>query len=509
LWVKGRKKIMGRRKGIAAAAVWCFLAMIALSACSDTAPSDKASKDTAAYTNTAVNENNSEVLQQGKSETAEEEKNLKTTDGKKNSETIDREKKSETVNGEKKMDEIQTGNLQDHSKLAQTFTNSMEIKELAERDKKRASEMAEQFYKDFYMMEKGFLRLYYPPEVLTKTQVKNEPATCWEYGALMSMQSQLAIMDPEQIPMLHHVNENLDYYGYQKDGELWGYVVRRGSRKLGATDPGLAYDDNEWLVINFLRSYEVTGKTEYLEKAEYLMNFVLEEAWFEPLGGIFWDTRKEARHSCSNQPVIKPLVDLYQHTGKEEYLEWAKKVYDFSITLKNPELNIYEDLVRAHPDEDGNWIEGVPGGGYYTYNTGTMISGAAALYGATGEEKYLKEALSAAKGAYDYFSRTVSDTVTYWPCTSNIWFNCILLRGYIDLYEYAPEQAEEYIMTFQNTMDFAYENYLYEGYLPINWIRGWGTQERDKDLRRNALDHAANIEMYAMLANWQAARSEK
>ena len=40
---------MGRRKGIAAAAVWCFLAMIALSACSDTAPSDKASKDTAAY----------------------------------------------------------------------------------------------------------------------------------------------------------------------------------------------------------------------------------------------------------------------------------------------------------------------------------------------------------------------------------------------------------------------------------------------------------------------------
>lgn len=413
--------------------------------------------------------------------------------------------KEQTVDNVKVKEE-KPESLKDHSFKAQTFTNITDPVELAKRNKERALLLADQYYEDFYIPEKGFLKLFYPPEALPKTKPRDQPATCWEYGALMSMQSQLAIMDESQIARLDEVNENLDYYGYQKNGELWGYVVHRGSQKMGATDPGLAYDDLEWLVINFLRSYEVTGNKAYLEKAEYLMNFVLEEAWFEPLGGLFWDTRHEARHSCSNNPAIKPLVDLYKHTGKEEYLDWAKKIFEFSLTLKNPELNIYEDLVRAEKDEEGNWVEGVPGGGYYTYNTGTMISAGAALYGVTGEQRYLDEALLAAKGAYDYFSVPISENVTYWPCISNIWFNCILLRGYIDLYEYAPEEAEFYITTFQNTMDFAYEHYLYEDYMPINWIRGWGTQERDKELRLNSLDHTANIEMYAMLANWQATR---
>jgi hypothetical protein len=509
---------MIKRKGAALVAGFCFLSMMIFSACSnatvstDTVVDENDSEDS----QHDVTNGNQEDLQQGVSDSNPQDAQQDIEDGNsivsqkdstENNSENSQQNNTKNIDGETEMEETLTSNLEDHSKLAETFTNDLEMKEFADRNKKRATELAEQFYKDFYIADKGFLRLYYPPEVLTQTQVKNEPATCWEYGALMSMQSQLAIMDQEQIPMLNHVNENLDYYGFLKEDKLWGYVVRRGSKKLGATDPGMAYDDNEWLVINFLRSYEVTGKKEYLEKAEFLMNFVLEEAWFEPLGGIFWDSRHEARHSCSNQPTIKPLVDLYQHTGKEEYLEWAKKVYDFAITLKNPELNIYEDLVRAHQDANGNWVEGIPGGGYYTYNTGTMISGAAALYGVTGEEKYLEEALSAAKGAYDYFSRSVSETVTYWPCISNIWFNCILLRGYIDLYEYAPEQAKVYIMTFQNSMDFAYENYLYEGYMPINWVRGWGTQERDKNLRMDALDHSANIEMYAMLANWQKARS--
>lgn len=397
--------------------------------------------------------------------------------------------------------------LKDHSFRAKEFQNITDPVQLAARNKERVLHMAKQYYQDFYVPEKGFLKLFYPPTEIPKTKPRDEPATCWEYGALMSMQSQLAILSPDEIERLKEVNENLDYYGYLKEGKLWGYVVHRGSTKFGATDPGLAYDDLEWLVINFLRSYEVTKESAYLEKAEYLMNFVLEDAWFEPLGGLFWDTRHEARHSCSNNPAIKPLVDLYLHTGKERYLDWAKRIFEFSLTLKNPELNIYEDLVRAEQKEDGSWAEGVPGGGYYTYNTGTMISGGAALYGVTKEQRYLDEALAAAKGAYEYFSRPIADQVTYWPCTSNIWFNCILLRGYLDLYPYAPEEAAFYINTFQNTMDFAYENYYYEGYLPINWIRGWGVMDRDKELKKDSLDHTANIEMYAMLANWQAERA--
>jgi hypothetical protein len=390
---------------------------------------------------------------------------------------------------------------------ARTWQNITDQAELARRNAERATSLAETFHKDFFDDYTTLLKLYIPQDVNPRLlTAKYEPATNWEYGALMSMQSQLAIMDAANIERLRVVNSGLEYYGYMKNNELWGYVVHRGDKPLGATDPGLAYDDGLWLTINFLRSYETTNDAAYLAKAEEIMHFILTDAWFEPLGGLFWDTRHEARHSCSNNPAIKPLVDLYNHTGKAEYLDWAKRIFEFSIKLKNKERNIYEDLVRAHQQEDGSWREGIPGGGYYTYNTGTMISAGAALYGVTGEQRYLDEALMAAQGAYAHFAAKVSDNVTYWACTSNIWFNNILLRGYLDLYPYAKEQTIFYINTFQNSMDFAYEHYLYKGYMPINWSRGWGTQERDKNGRREALDHSANVEMYAMLANWQRSR---
>ncbi len=379
-------------------------------------------------------------------------------------------------------------------------------KGLAARNKARAQYLSDTFYNDFYYDDYYMLLLQYP--VKSNAAV----ATAWEYGALQSMQTVITKMQKttKQLNRLANVNAGLEYYGYQKNGKLWGYVVNRGSTPLGATDESLAYDDNLWLAINFLRSYELTGKKKYLNRAESLMTMLINEAWFEPLGGFFWDTRHEARHSCSNNPAIKIFVDLYSHTGKKKYLTWAEKVYDFSYNaLRNNSLNIYEDLVGAK-QVNGKWVEGSSAGtGFYSYNTGTMISGAAALYGATGEQKYLNEALACAKGAMDYFGdTTVKSGYTSFACTSNIWFNAILLRGYMDLYPYAKKQTAKYIEEFQKSMDYAYETYKADntGYMPYNWISGWDSS--DRSLYREALDMSANAEMYGMLAIWQKERTD-
>lgn len=373
----------------------------------------------------------------------------------------------------------------------------------AEQNKQRAFDLAKGYFREFYNP--------FTHELLFNSPNNRGLSTCWEYIGLMEMADKLAYLDKDNIPLLDNVIVGLEYYAFIEDGKFTGYVVNRGEKPHTATDPGMAYDDNMWLIINFTRAYEVTGKKEYLDKAEHLANYLIDNAWFEPLGGFFWDNRKEARHSCSNNPMLKPLVDLYKHTKKEYYLDWAKKTFDFAVNnLKDKELNIYEDLIRASQNEDGTWTEGDPKGtGFYSYNTGTMISGGAALYEVTGDKKYLDEALSSAKGAFDYFGdKTIKEGYVGWPVSTTIWFNAIMLKGFMDLYPYAKEEVAVYIDAYQKSMDYAYENYLKDNFIPVDWLNGW-REDVEKDTYKEALDHSANIEMYALLSIYESEVKDK
>ncbi|MDF2566806.1 MAG: putative glycosyl hydrolase [Oscillospiraceae bacterium] len=385
--------------------------------------------------------------------------------------------------------------------------NRNDYKAMALQNKNRAQALAKQYYKDFFNEPNKIL--------LATSPSKKSPEVegAWGYGGLMSMQCMMAKINKttSEINLMKTVIQGLDYYGYQKNGKLWGYVVYRGDYPLGATNAALAYDDNIWLAINFIQAYQNTGTKAYLDKAKYIMDFLIREAWFEPLGGFFWDTRHDARHSCSNNPAIKPLVDLYKLTKEKKYLDWAKKVYDFSYkNLKNNDLNIYEDLIKATQKSDESWVEGSSKNtGFYSYNTGAMISGASALYGATGEQKYLNEALACAKGAYDYFGiKNQKSGYVGWPCDNGkqIWFQAILLRGYIDLYPYAKEKATKYIEVFQDTMDYSFENYYDGKYIPYNWLMGWDSD--DRETYKRCLDQSTNVEMFAMLSDWQSRRTK-
>jgi hypothetical protein len=129
-----------------------------------------------------------------------------------------------------------------------------------------------------------------------------------------------------------------------------------------------------------------------------------------------------------------------------------------------------------------------------------MISGAAALYAVTKEQKYFDEALSCSKGAFEHFGdKTIKEGLVGYPVSTTIWFNCILLKGLIDIYPFAKEEILPYIESYQKSMDYAYENHLKEGFMPVDWLRGWRGDVK-KDKFKEALDHSSNAEMYALLA---------
>lgn len=356
--------------------------------------------------------------------------------------------------------------------------------------------------------------------------------------------------------LLAKLVDNLDFYAGTYDltsytgTNTWTvYGVNRGSGKGAAAVDGIlnVYDDQMWIVRELLESYEATGEKGYLEKAEYLTSYVL-DGWDCTLdengnqhGGITWGPGYVTKHSCSNGPMVAPLVKLATlYKGKSDqitygvinpdntrgketkakadyYLEMAAAVYDYQMThLLNPSTGVFDDMMGG--DDNGGQIryETVDGVRYrayvalrdrvgtaYSYNTGTMISGAAALYKATSNADYLTDLRNLCDKSFSFFATPASGKegcYTFAITGFNNWFNNVLERGYVEAAgSYA--QAGIYAEAFQANLDYAYDKFLYNHMLPPNLLVGWN-QDRGRNNMEAMFTFAFAAE-YASLAEYQ------
>ena len=330
------------------------------------------------------------------------------------------------------------------------------------------------------------------------------------------------------IELLEELYDNADFYlgtftltSYTQTKEWTVYGVNRGSSKGSAEVEGImnVYDDQMWLVREYLESYNVTGNEHYLQMAEYLTEYVLDgwDCTFDSngneVGGIPWGPGYVSKHSCSNGPMVSPLVWLHeiykdqsdeithryidpddkitrvteQMSKSDYYLMFAQKIYDWQLDNLLRSDGVYDDFMGGctpgNPEYetiDGvsyrkgvicNDVVGPP----YTYNSGTMVSGAADLYRATGDQKYLREGSDLSDASFSYFAKEGANIPGYY--TYDIggfrnWFNGVLMRGYVDFFP-AYSKSSDYINTFQQNLDYGYENFLHNGFLPTNLLVGW------------------------------------
>lgn len=330
------------------------------------------------------------------------------------------------------------------------------------------------------------------------------------------------------VELLEQLYDNADYYlgtftltSYTQTKEWTVYGVNRGSSKGSAEVEGVmnVYDDQMWLVREYLESYKVTGNERYLQIAEYLTEYVLDgwDSTFDSngneVGGIPWGPGYVSKHSCSNGPMVSPLVWLHEiYKGKNDeithryinsedrrtrvkdqmnksdyYLMFAQKVYDWQVDNLLGSHGVYDDMMGGCTPGNPEYetIDGVSYrkgvictdrvGPPYTYNSGTMVSGAADLYRATGDQKYIREGSDLSDASFSYFANegaNVSGYYTYDIGGFRNWFNGVLLRGYVD-FNPAYAKSSDYIKTFQDNLDYGYENFLYKGFLPTNLLVGW------------------------------------
>lgn len=359
------------------------------------------------------------------------------------------------------------------------------------------------------------------------------------------------------IKNLDRLIDNLEYYrgtyqlsSYATSNKEWSpYAVPRASQRGAANVTGIlnVYDDQMWLARELVRAYRITHNETYLELATYLTEYVIDgwDCWRddngEEYGGITWGPGYNSKHACSNAPIIQPLVwlaEIYDGTGEttdyyyrnernspvketrlrsELYLEFARKIYDWQKTKLLHSSGVYWDMMgadntikvsrgyRQHVDCGG------PSGNFYSYNTGTMISGAAELYRVTGDDQMKTDVETTVNAAMNTFSKYVRKNATYDFTTDasatsgfNTWFNNVLMRSFVDAAEFETTYTTRGLSSFQKNLDYAYNNHLRDGLLPIKLLDGWGN-----DTVTKAFHQFTFAAQYAMLAVWALETEER
>jgi predicted alpha-1,6-mannanase (GH76 family) len=440
---------------------------------------------------------------------------------------------------------------------------------LSEQNLRRAMELTDNAVTSHFTGDGMAMARYYNPYTDVRS---DEKGSIWMYTSaieavnaiLNALEAQkdhgnVAIYDENfsrYSELLNRLYDNADYYlgtfdlvSYTQTHEWSVYGVNRTGSKGTAHVDGIdnVYDDQMWLVRELLEAYKATGNNQFLEKAEYLTEYVLDgwdctrDASGVERGGITWGPGYVTKHSCSNGPIVSPLVWLSEiYKGKndetthrfidaadkktrkteqvkksEYYLDFAKRVYAWQKNALLRGDGVYDDMrggcspgsVQTETIDDvtyrrgGNCQDRV--GPAYSYNSGAILSGAADLYRATGDDAYLVDARKLSDASFNYFAKlgqNKEDYYTYDISGFNNWFNGVLMRAWVDVYP-SYQTTGDYIDTFQDNLDYGYDNFLYKGFLPTNLLVGW-SRDNGKNNTEGMFNFTFAAE-YAVLAKYE------
>lgn len=249
------------------------------------------------------------------------------------------------------------------------------------------------------------------------------------------------------------------------------------------------YDDNIWLGIDFVETYELTGHADYLSSAEGIWRFI-ESGRDSLLGdGVYWcEQKKFSKNTCSNAPASVLALKLYRATGDAGYLKAGEELYRWTKAhLQDSADYLYFDNMNLSGKIDRM---------KYQYNSGQMMQAAALLYQITGEKAYLDDAENLAKACGDYFFKQEEGGGYRCIKDGNVWFVAVMLRGFEELY--AVDGDARYLKDFSATLDRLWKEGR-DGRGLFEDGRFTPSPER-KDAPKWLLTQAALIEMYARLS---------
>lgn len=199
-------------------------------------------------------------------------------------------------------------------------------------------------------------RDYYLPKskLYAERPDRKQPAFNWGVGVMLSALNAAARYDAKHKPHLREFADASRVYWNQG-----GYDVLPAPKPLDRY-----YDDNAWMVLALVETYEVLGDQKYLDWAKEALDFALKGE--SPDGGIFWrETDRASRNTCSSAPTAAGCLAIYRHTKDAALLAKAKSLFEWTRKhLEDPADGLFWDSLGNDGELDKT---------KWTYNTALML----------------------------------------------------------------------------------------------------------------------------------------
>lgn len=240
----------------------------------------------------------------------------------------------------------------------------------------KSDALYEQIKADYFDSSSGLYREYWVPKVEDRKGENLQPAFNWGVGVMISALNGLAKKDRRFVPDLEAYLQKGSVY-WNPNGPVAGYDVLPGPPHPNDR----YYDDNAWMVLALVESYEVTGNKAWLNQASKALDFVLSGQDGKLGGGIYWKEReKQSKNVCSCAPSAAACIAVYQHTKRKELLKYAENLYLWTQkTLQDQHDFLYWDHVN---------LSGKVEGYKWSYNSALMLRTAKELHSLTKNPVY-------------------------------------------------------------------------------------------------------------------------
>ncbi len=155
------------------------------------------------------------------------------------------------------------------------------------------------------------------------------------------------------------------------------------------------YDDDGWWCNSWIRAYDVSGNTNFLNMAKIIFANIT-NGWDTTNqlcpGGIWWDTTHTYKNAIPNELFLLAAIRLHQRTpndtGPLNYYFWATNEWNwFKNSGMIDSINLVNDGLSGCENN---------GGTTWTYNQGVILGGLTDLYKTTGDTNYLQQAMAIA-----------------------------------------------------------------------------------------------------------------
>jgi len=295
--------------------------------------------------------------------------------------------------------------------------------------KERGFAVLEQIRREYYLPKS---KLY--AEEIDAAGKKSGPSFNWGTGVMLSALNAAAKLDPKYKPWLRDYADASRAYWNPK-GPIPGYDVLPGPK-----DVDRYYDDNAWMVLALVDTYEILKDEKYLDWAEESLRYVL-SGWDDKLGGgIYWrESDKKSKNTCSNAPAAAACFAVARHR-KGDYVERAHRILNWLDKLADPKDGLYWDNISL----DGK-IEKTK----WSYNTGLMFRA-----WDMAEERFVKEG-----GRPSDFKVSPDNAISHWfdansgAIKDGGRFAHLFIEG---MWQYRP--TEDLRAKIDKALEFAYAN---------------------------------------------------